>query len=1295
MPDKPSYEELEQRVLILEKALQKKEIQYRGIVEDLPILLCTFSPDWKIMFVNRAYCTYFDKTFDELVGTSFLQLIPESDRNSVKKNISALTMEIPTQTHQHRVIASNGDVHWQRWTNVASFDENGQLVFYHSFGEDITIQKQTEDSLRESEHKHNTHLQNTPIGAISWDLDFRVIEWNPAAESIFGYSREESMGKHAAELILSEDVKDVVNGIFRDLISEKGGARSKNENITKDGTRIICDWYNTTLKEANGKVVGVASLVHDITDRKRSEEALLESEIRYQELFENINCGVAVYEVKDDAQDFIFKNFNRAGEEIDNDRRERLIGKSIFEVRSGAEQFGLIDVFRRVWHTGESAHHPVTLYEDEQMTGWYDNYIYKLPSGDIVAVFENVTERKRIEADLKKSEKELSIKNQIADIFLTIPDEEMYVDVLNVVLEAMESPYGTFAYIDENGDRLVPSMTRDIWNECKMPDKGIFFPRETWDDSLWGRCLIEKKSFSSNGPFNIPDGHIHITRALATPIIHKGESIGNFMVGDKPTDYTKQDVALLEAIADNVAPILYARLLNERYEKERKYTEAERESTILMLEVLNAETDFRGLMQSLLRFMQDLSGCDAVGIRLRDGDDFLYYETSGFSDDFVAAETHLCVEDIDGQLVSDKVGNPVLECMCGNIICGRFDSSLPFFTKFGSFISNGTSKLLASTTEEDRQARTRNRCNAEGYESVFLAPLRSSSETFGLLQFNDHREGCFPPQFVAQVERLAGNVAIALSQRKAEESLRESLERLKGFDLHSTEGVYRIDMATPVPIDLASGEMCDMINRHAVVGEVNDALAQMYGLTPQDMIGRPVTDFAPYYGDRAMLVLGRKGCRVTNQETEDIDKYGNPLYLIENYHGIVEDGHLFAIWGAQRDITELKKMEARLQEAQKIESIGNLAGGIAHDFNNILFPIVGLSEILLEDLSPNSLEYENAQEILKAGKRGSDLVQQILAFSRQTEHKMIPVRLQQILKEVVKLTRSTIPTNIKISQHIQSDCGLVMADPTQIHQIAMNLITNAYHAVEQDSGEISVKLKETDIGIEDLPGSSLEPGRYAMFSVSDTGDGIDPAVMERIFEPYFTTKEQGKGTGLGLSVVFGIVKGHRGDIKVDTEIGKGTTFGVYLPLITREGEQAFAETVEIYQTGTERILLIDDEEAIIRLETQILKRLGYNVTEHTSSMEALNAFMTKPFSFDLVISDMSMPNMTGDKLAQKLIEKRPDIPIIICTGFSERIDKKKAAAIGIKGFLMKPIVKSYMAKMVRKFLDEAKGSSQE
>lgn len=434
-----------------------------------------------------------------------------------------------------------------------------------------------------------------------------------------------------------------------------------------------------------------------------------------------------------------------------------------------------------------------------------------------------------------------------------------------------------------------------------------------------------------------------------------------------------------------------------------------------------------------------------------------------------------------------------------------------------------------------------------------------------------------------------------------------------------------------------------------------------------------------------------KGKSIEYELSNPVD---NRFYSINNFPISRSDGSVSKLTLA-RDISELKAMRDQLHQTQKMESIGNLAGGIAHDFNNILFPIIGMSELLLQDLPRDSQGFEFVQEILRAGKRGSDLVKQILAFSRQSEHKLIPVSVQQVIKEILRLTRATIPSYIEIQDDIPSDCGLIMADPTQLHQVAMNIITNAYHAVESEGGKISVELKEVEQNSDELPGSLLESGRYAVLSISDNGHGMSTDLMEKIYEPYFTTKEEGKGTGLGLAVAYGIIKKHKGDIRVYSEVGKGTTFTIYLPLMEKPADTEPIDEIKDSFSGNERILLVDDEEPIAMLQKQLLERLGYKVAARISSLEAINAFKANPDGYDLIITDMSMPNMTGEQLAKEMMAIRPDIPIIICTGFSERINKEKAEAIGIRGFLMKPVLRSEMARVIRNVLDESKGSEQQ
>jgi CheY-like chemotaxis protein len=389
----------------------------------------------------------------------------------------------------------------------------------------------------------------------------------------------------------------------------------------------------------------------------------------------------------------------------------------------------------------------------------------------------------------------------------------------------------------------------------------------------------------------------------------------------------------------------------------------------------------------------------------------------------------------------------------------------------------------------------------------------------------------------------------------------------------------------------------------------------------------------------------------------------------------------------QESEAKTRESEKQLRQAVKMEAIGTMAGGIAHDFNNLLSVIVGFGELAQADLpDDHPVQYE-LEQILKAGKRATELTKQILTFSRQEEGEFKPVYLQSLVKEVLKLLRSSLPSTICIKENISADCGTILADATRIHQVLMNLCINAKHAMEEDGGTLSVSLAQIEVtGSSGIPSHpEIEYGMYLDLTVSDTGCGMSALTMAKIFDPFFTTKEKGRGTGLGLAVVYGIVKTHRGIITVSSELGKGATFHVYLPVITKETEPD-QKVREVVSGGSERILIVDDEEIIVEMLQAMLNRLGYKVTVFTSSIKALNGYEENPEAFDLVITDMTMPKMTGIALARKLLEIKPELPIILCTGYSEIVGKEKARSLGIREFIMKPILRNDLAKAIRKAL---------
>ncbi|WP_338032207.1 ATP-binding protein [Desulforhopalus vacuolatus] len=399
-----------------------------------------------------------------------------------------------------------------------------------------------------------------------------------------------------------------------------------------------------------------------------------------------------------------------------------------------------------------------------------------------------------------------------------------------------------------------------------------------------------------------------------------------------------------------------------------------------------------------------------------------------------------------------------------------------------------------------------------------------------------------------------------------------------------------------------------------------------------------------------------------------------------------------------RDITDIiqgreerEELRKQLFQSQKMESIGTLAGGIAHDFNNILSSVLGYSELALLDVEPGSTLEERLKTIYAGGIRARDLVKQILLFARQSDDKLRPVHVANLAREVFKLIRSSVPATIDIKLNSTTD-SIIMGNPTRIHQVLMNLLTNASQAMEEDGGIMELTLCDVRIESDEAaPTMGMKPGDYIRITVSDTGQGMPPEIMSSIFEPYFTTKKGGSGTGLGLALTHGIVENHGGTIQVQSTPGQGTIFTLFLPIIeeqsTTESHQMASHPAPL-KRSTERILVVDDEPSITGMIHDFLEKLGYTVTVKNSSLEALDLFTTNPQAFDLVISDMTMPDMTGDKLSIQLLEIRADIPIILCTGYSSKTLGRTASEIGVRALLDKPIVNASLAAIMRNILDK-------
>ena len=390
-----------------------------------------------------------------------------------------------------------------------------------------------------------------------------------------------------------------------------------------------------------------------------------------------------------------------------------------------------------------------------------------------------------------------------------------------------------------------------------------------------------------------------------------------------------------------------------------------------------------------------------------------------------------------------------------------------------------------------------------------------------------------------------------------------------------------------------------------------------------------------------------------------------------------------------------RKLERQLEQSQKMEAIGTLAGGIAHDFNNILSAILGYTELaqlkIKEDHElSDSVIFDDLEQVKHAGNRARELVLQILTFSRQQDYERVPLEIEPVIKEALKLLRSSLPQSIEIREKYEKTTRLIQANSTQIHQIIMNLATNAHHAMPKSVGIIGVEVKQIEIHIDDPKSDNLQlqPGPYTLISISDNGCGMEKAVLNKIFDPYFTTKSRDEGTGMGLAMVHGIMKSHGGHISGYSEPGQGTTFHLYLPQIETLPHDTDLQNMNQIPRGDESILHIDDEPTVARMQHRVLESLGYKVTTYNDPLDALKFYTAHPNDCDLIITDMTMPGMNGSKVTQEFIKLNPKAKVIICTGFSELLNEQSAISIGAKSFVMKPLIRTVIARLVRETLDK-------
>jgi PAS domain S-box-containing protein len=609
-------------------------------------------------------------------------------------------------------------------------------------------------------------------------------------------------------------------------------------------------------------------------------------------------------------------------------------------------------------------------------------------------------------------------------------------------------------------------------------------------------------------------------------------------------------------------------------------------------------------------------------------------------------------------------------------------------TATAAVVESGRGMLLPALPLPEIEARFPSHLPVRqaGIQATLLAPLISKGKAFGTLALMATDPGSYTERDIPVAESVAAQISGAIAHARLFAEHQRMTDALRKGEA-SLRSIFRV---APIGIGVVHDR---------VLTQVNERICEMLGYAAEELEGRsarilyPTDEDFEFVGREKYIQIRARGTgsvetlwQRKDGEIIDVLLSSTPLDPADWSKGVTFTA--LDITAGKQAEKERLRLEDRLRQAQKMEAIGTLAGGIAHDFNNILAAIIGFSELAKIEAQGNVEITGTLAEVLKASFRARDLVRQILTFSRQTETEFGPIQIKLIVKEALKLLRASLPSTVQIRQDLASE-GLVLGDPTQLHQVVMNLCTNAYQAMFERGGILEVSLSETLINASPSPDLKVLPqGPCLILRVRDSGPGIDPAIIHRIFDPYFSTKEKGKGTGLGLAVVHGIVKSHRGAIQVSSRLGEGATFDVYFPVVQAATAATEATPEEAGVGGRERILFVDDEPSIEFLGKQMLGSLGYEVTTCDTAIAALELFRSDPSAFDLVITDMTMPLMTGDRMAIEMMRLRPDLPVIICTGFNELLSNERVRQIGLRALLMKPFLKNEAATAIRQVLDQ-------
>ena len=1052
----------------------------------------------------------------------------------------------------------------------------------------------------------------------------------------------------------------------------------KNQDVWA-GKTVRWEWYSsknertydltdTPLTLPDGSI-GKLEIFRDITTRKRMEEEIKFNKARFRELFNNMSSGVAVYEAKDNGNDFIFKDFNRAGEQIEKIKKENLIDKSVLEIFPGVKEFGFFDVLKRVWETGKPEHHPISIYKDDRIMGWRENFVCKLPSGEIVTVYDDVTERKKAEA-------ELLLKGNVFEQSITAnstsDSDGILTHVNNAFIrtwgyenkeEAVGKPYSEFFKFEDEAKKIITAL-----NEAGK-----------WE----GEYTALKK-----------DGTTFVAYGLATTIKDKsGNVIGYHSAVLDISEQKLAEEVLRESKERYKA--LFNRSLEFVYlcDFEGNFIDAndaaleglgytKKDINSLNFVSFLDKDQLSPAFESVEEILKTGSQKKVVEYKLRRRDgEYIYVETKGAL--IYREGKPLAIQGIARDITDRKLAEEALReseekyrSIFENAVEGFYQSTpegrfISVNPAFAGMIGYASSEELISSISDiakqyymDTEDRRRFQQLLQKDGSVEHFEFRVRCKDGSQIWVSNSTRAIYDRD--GKIARYEGNVNNITLRKQAEEALRESEEKYRSMMNAMKDPVY---ICSPdYRIEYMNLAMIRSLGRDATGEKCFKAIHNFDEICPWCMHSK-------IFGNECF-------------EYDIVSPRNSHHYHITNSPIVHKNGSISKMT-VFRDTTDFIKMKEQLQQAQKMEAIGTLAGGIAHDFNNLLTTIIGNAEIALMDVIKDESLRKQIEEIKKAGQRSASLTRQLLAFSRKQVIKPEVLNINAVINDTEKMLKRMIGEDIEFQTSLEPELWKVHMDSGQIDQMIMNMVVNSRDAMPQ-GGKLIVETTNVDLDKNYLSEHGIEgtPGHYVMLAISDTGSGINKETQEHIFEPFFTTKEVGKGTGLGLSTVYGIAKQNNGFIWVYSEPGHGTTFKIYLPKVKEGTESEEKERTPVSDlNGSETVLVVEDDDRLRNLTRKILERYGYSVLEAENGEDALRVSEAHDGPIDLMLTDVVMPKMGGKQVAERLQPLYSQIKVIYMSGYTDNAIVHHGVLAPGLNFLEKPFTPEGLARKVREVLD--------